>query len=277
MPATRPQPFVFVLMPFSSDFDDTYRLAIKPACEHANAYAERVDEQIFEGSILQRIYNQISRADIIVADLTGRNPNVFYETGYAHALGKRTLLLTKTASDIPFDLKHFPHIIYEGKLTELLRELEKRIRWYLENPAQEEDLTGDVLVRVQGVSLLNAPVVQVRHKVKVDWFSLRIEIQNNVEKKLKTLEFQVGVISPDEFKINRTNSVALDKGQALHLLGGDHSLLPGSWHIIDMTLRREGTSLKSGELIECAIRVFTPSGFFDFPFAVEWLLGNQPD
>lgn len=82
-----PKPFVFVLMPFSSDFDDAYKLGIKKACKEAGAYAERVDEQIFDEQILERVYNQIAKADLIISDMTGRNPNVFYETGYAHALG----------------------------------------------------------------------------------------------------------------------------------------------------------------------------------------------
>jgi hypothetical protein len=55
MEGTSPKPFAFVLMPFSDDFDDVYLLGIKPACEKAGAYAERVDEQIFTESILQRI------------------------------------------------------------------------------------------------------------------------------------------------------------------------------------------------------------------------------
>ena len=55
MDSTAPKPFVFVLMPFSEDFDDIYKLGIKAACENAGAYAERVDEQIFEESILDRI------------------------------------------------------------------------------------------------------------------------------------------------------------------------------------------------------------------------------
>lgn len=116
---TTPKYFVFILMPFSSEFDDIYELGIKAACTDSGAYAERVDEQIFHSSILERIYNQIARADLIVADMTGRNPNVFYECGYAHALGKRVVLLTQNSEDIPFDLKHYPHIVYEGKITNL--------------------------------------------------------------------------------------------------------------------------------------------------------------
>jgi nucleoside 2-deoxyribosyltransferase len=92
LPDTAPKKFVFVLMPFDAKFRDIYEVGIKPACRDAGAYCERVDEQIFHESILERVYNQISKADLIVADMTGRNANVFYEVGYAHALNKRTLL-----------------------------------------------------------------------------------------------------------------------------------------------------------------------------------------
>ena len=91
---TKPKPIVFVLMTFDKAFTDVYQLGIKVACDKAGAYAERLDEQLFGESMLQRIYNQIAKADVIVADMTGRNPNVFYEVGYAHALGKVVILLT---------------------------------------------------------------------------------------------------------------------------------------------------------------------------------------
>ncbi len=54
--------------------------------------------------------------------MTGRNPNVFYEVGYAHALGKIVLLLTQNAEDIPFDLKHRPHTVYAGKIETLRKD-----------------------------------------------------------------------------------------------------------------------------------------------------------
>ena len=105
------KPFVFVLMPFNSDFDDVYKLGIKQAVIDAGGYCERVDEQYYEERMLDRIYNQINKADLIIADLTGRNANVFYEVGYAHALEKRVILLTQNNDDIPFDLKHHFHIL----------------------------------------------------------------------------------------------------------------------------------------------------------------------
>ena len=116
-------------MPFDSSFDDIYKFGIKGAAEDSGAYAERIDEQIFSEGILDRVFNQINKADVIVADMTGRNPNVFYEVGYAHALGKIVLLLTQKADDIPFDLKHHHHIVYGGSIDVLKSQLIGRISW----------------------------------------------------------------------------------------------------------------------------------------------------
>jgi hypothetical protein len=73
--------------------------------------------------------------------MTGRNANVFYEVGYAHALGKIVLLLTRDASDIPFDLQQQPHTVYEGKIELLRSELAKRIRWAV-NEAKNKQTAG---------------------------------------------------------------------------------------------------------------------------------------
>jgi nucleoside 2-deoxyribosyltransferase len=115
--------FAFVLMPFDSEFGDTYLLGIKSTVEEFGMHDERVDEQVFhrEG-ILERIYNQIDVAELIIADMSGRNPNVFYEVGYAHAKNKVCLLLTKDTTDIPFYLKHHRHIVY-GSIQDLMKTL----------------------------------------------------------------------------------------------------------------------------------------------------------
>jgi nucleoside 2-deoxyribosyltransferase len=122
--------YAFVLMPFDVAFDDIYKLGIKETAEKLGIRAERVDEQIFhKENILERICSQIDAADLIIADLTGRNPNVFYETGYAHAKGKLCLLLTSKADDIPFDLKHHRHLIYGDSIQNLRQALEKDLDW----------------------------------------------------------------------------------------------------------------------------------------------------
>jgi len=160
--STAPKPFVFVLMPFNEDFDDIYKLGIKEAAKEVGAYAERVDEQIFNEGILERIFNQISKADVIVADMTGRNPNVFYEVGYAHALGKIVLLLTQKADDIPFDLKHKQHIIYGNggsKIQSLRSELNPKLNWAINESRRKrkEDYSKIISIYIHtiGASELN--------------------------------------------------------------------------------------------------------------------------
>jgi hypothetical protein len=127
--STQPKPFIFVLMPFAQEFDDIYKFGIKGAALDVGAYAERLDEQVFSEGMLDRIFNQISKADVVVADMTGRNANVFYEVGYAHALGKIVLLLTKVSEDIPFDLKHRQHTVYGGSIDVLRAALRAQLEW----------------------------------------------------------------------------------------------------------------------------------------------------
>lgn len=122
--------FAFVLMPFDEAFDDIYELGVKAAAESLGITAQRVDEQVFhQETMLARIYDQIEAADIVIADMSGRNPNVFYEVGYAHAKEKTCILLTSRAEDIPFDLKHHRHIIYGSSIAELKRKLLKDLEY----------------------------------------------------------------------------------------------------------------------------------------------------
>lgn len=121
--------FAFVLMPFDSKFNDLYKFGIKEAAAEIGIHAERVDEQIYSEGILERIYRQIEVADIIIADMTGQNPNVFYEVGYAHAKEKLCILLTANSDDIPFDLKHQRHIVYSDSIQELKHQLTENLEW----------------------------------------------------------------------------------------------------------------------------------------------------
>ena len=127
------KPFVLVLMPFDEKFAGVYARAIRAGCDHVGACCQRVDEQLFDGNILEQIYNQIASADIIVADMTGRNPNVYYEVGYAKALDKHVVLITQDMNDIPYDLRLYPHIVY-GDNESLVRQLKTKLQWCIENP-----------------------------------------------------------------------------------------------------------------------------------------------
>ncbi len=140
----------FVIMPFAEEWDDSYRLGIKPACEEAGATCTRVDEQIFLENILQRNYGQIATADVVIAEMTGRNPNVFYEVGYAHGVGKRVILLTKSTDDIPFDLRHYPHIVHGGSISAIKRDLKPKVEWVMAH------LKDPIAPLLPGVSSVNS-------------------------------------------------------------------------------------------------------------------------
>jgi hypothetical protein len=84
------------------------------------------------GDVMSQIWDGINKAGVIVADLTGRNENVFYEVGICHALGKRVILLAQNINDVPFDLRSLRVIIYKYTPGGA-RELEKRLIATVEN------------------------------------------------------------------------------------------------------------------------------------------------
>jgi hypothetical protein len=103
----------FVLMPFNKDFDDVYSMCIKPCVEKHDLRCMRADEIFQPGSIIESIWQSINAALVIIADLTAKNANVFYEVGMAHTLGKEVILLTRDLDDVPFDLRHLRVIRYD--------------------------------------------------------------------------------------------------------------------------------------------------------------------
>lgn len=103
----------FVLMPFTRDLLPVYEDHIKPVTQELDLTVARADDFFTADSIVRDIWYAINACRIIVADCTGRNPNVFYEIGIAHTLGKPVILIAQTIDDIPFDLRHLRTIVYE--------------------------------------------------------------------------------------------------------------------------------------------------------------------
>ena len=128
---TAPKPFVFVIMPFDKTFDDIYEFGIKGAAADASAYAERTSEQMFDDSILDRVVNQISKADVVVADMTGRNPNVYYEAGMAAAWGKAWIVIAQANQDLTFDVEQVRFILYANRIG-AAEQFEDRLRRAIE-------------------------------------------------------------------------------------------------------------------------------------------------
>src|SRR5712664_3874484 len=261
---TQPKPFVFVLMPFDASFDDTYKLGIKPTCEDAGAYCERVDEQFFDESIFSRILNQIAKADVIVADMSGRNPNVFYEVGYAHALGKRVILLTQKTEDIPFDLKHHPHIVYGGKIVALKEELLKRVKWSVQNPTKSLQQTAlGIELFIQGKALSKGLLIQLPLGSA---YQLKLDIHNSGLAVLYPESFQFGFIY-DANKINVRRSdrddpgtiADLPDGKKIRVCSAPGILLPSGWDTLPIEIL--GGQRNSDHGIEAVVvRIFSEVG-----------------
>lgn len=104
----------FVLSPFSEPFNTIYTDHIKPAVESFNNMKCLRADNIYDNRpIIEDIWKNINEAKIIIAELTGRNPNVFYEVGIAHTVGKEVILISQIMDDVPFDLRHLRCIVYE--------------------------------------------------------------------------------------------------------------------------------------------------------------------
>ena len=105
--------FVFVLTPFHPDFEDAY-FNICETCRSLKLSAMRSDEEYVKTDLLKHIMKCIVEARVIVANIDGRNANVFYELGIAHALNKPTILISKVDSSVPFDVQGQYVILYHS-------------------------------------------------------------------------------------------------------------------------------------------------------------------
>lgn len=133
LPAT--DDLVSVMMPLSGGFDEVYS-SIKNAARDVDLRCERADEIWTSPAIMQDVVELIARSTTVVADCTGKNPNVFYEMGIAHTIGRSVIPIAQNESDIPFDITHLRYIPYlnnkEGRqklredLSDQLKELTTR-------------------------------------------------------------------------------------------------------------------------------------------------------
>jgi len=109
----RPKPTCFTIMPFGEWFDDYYEELYCPAIRAAGLDPKRADDLYRPSTIINDIWSYTQSAKLILADLTGKNPNVFYELGLAHALAKPAILITDSITDVPFDLRSLRVIVYD--------------------------------------------------------------------------------------------------------------------------------------------------------------------
>lgn len=129
----------FVMMPFGQWNDIYYKEVYVPAIKEAGFEPIRGDEIFSSGSVVEQIWEQIDKSKVLLADLTGKNPNVFYELGLAHAARKPVVFTSGALDDVPFDLRHLRVIIYDQREPNWNVKLKTSITAYLKSAKSEPD------------------------------------------------------------------------------------------------------------------------------------------
>lgn len=130
--SSRPSPkkIVFASMPFATQYDDTFLVAIEPAALTNGAIAERVDHSGMAGNVVSQIQMMIKAAKVVVADLSDSRPNVLHEVGFAEALGKPIIQICSTSmAALPFNVRNnqtVPYVI--GQAVRLRKRLEVELQ-----------------------------------------------------------------------------------------------------------------------------------------------------
>ena len=276
--------FAFVLMPFDKAFDDIYKLGIKETATALGILAERVDEQIFTEGILERIYRQIELADVVVADMTGQNPNVFYEVGYAHAKGKLCILLTQKAEDIPFDLKHHRHIVYGSSIGQLRTQLAEEMAW----AKDQIDTIRSSRIKVT----LKDATGQLEKTKFIAWGTVdfKIDLHNetpNTSAEIDAIYFYSNkgwTLRQDGKECPSTDSDLADFPARHFLTPPVRRLNKNSWAQVKFSAKRvlafaqKGQELKDSYRVtgKSVIRLVTVEGNFDYEFPLDVTLDDIP-
>ena len=194
------KPKCFVIMPFGGWFDKYYINVYIPAIEAAGFEAKRADDLYRPGNIVNDIWTYTKEATVLLADLTNKNPNVFYELGLAHAITKPAILITASMEDVPFDLRSLRVIDYDKNSPnwgDLLQDrITKALIETLKNPKDaipptffEVDKTEKIKVSAENKELL-----EIRNELDL----IKREVRSNeIRRRRRPME----EIDPDEAEL----------------------------------------------------------------------------
>ena len=114
---------IFILTPFHDNYTEDYKV-IRETCSKLGYTAYRGDENYISGDIFPEMLKLIAKANLIIANINGRNPNVLYELGIAHAMDKPVILISKEAEKLPIDIKSKRFLFYRSytELSDMIRQ-----------------------------------------------------------------------------------------------------------------------------------------------------------
>lgn len=122
------KPNIFIAMPFTEDLDDLYHYGIQGAVNAAGFLCERADLSSFTGDVMSWVKQRIKSSSLVIAELSGANPNVYLEVGYAWGCGRPTILLARDSSELKFDTKGQRCLVYTK-----IKDLEQSLHQELSN------------------------------------------------------------------------------------------------------------------------------------------------
>lgn len=138
----------FVIMPFKEKFDELFEFGIKPAVKSKNYQCVRMDQVAGTINLIRGMIHNIYVSKVIIADLTDKNANVFYELGIAHSIPvpDKTIMISEQDEEIPFDIGPFQVLKYKKSfkgITDLRHGIIKRIEFIETRPDETSNPVQD--------------------------------------------------------------------------------------------------------------------------------------
>ena len=148
----------FVVMPFGDRYlNEYYSKIVRPAVEELEIEVIRADDIYGTRTVIDDVFDQIKNATVIIADVTGKNPNVNYELGAAHILEKNVIILSQTMDDVPFDYQHRRIITYDPKSIDFAQKLKKDIQSTIDQMPQ--------IIASKNTTNLNADMAELEYTI----------------------------------------------------------------------------------------------------------------
>lgn len=107
----------FVLMPFEAPYTEIYEKLIKPTVEKEGFECKKSDDIFSTQSVIEDIWEKINKASLIIAEISDNNPNVMYELGICHTIGKDVMMITQHPENIPFNFRHLRTYPYQNDIS----------------------------------------------------------------------------------------------------------------------------------------------------------------
>jgi len=170
-----PEKICYVIMPFSKtekcteeEWTEIFEAIIKPAVEGAGLGYHCLRSEATTGNVIKKIVNSLYQANVVIADLTDRNPNVFYELGVRHTLKSRTIMIAQRRKDIPSDLDGYASHVYKWKTTPQREELNQKLKNLLEHIETDIDRSDNPVMDFLGertIALIDFQLTETQRKL----------------------------------------------------------------------------------------------------------------